>query len=435
MSDGAISQDEIDALLSGVAIDGLNSSGHVGNGPAYHIDVPTLQKLAEDLKPKLEENINKYTGASFKVENPVTELLDRDRVLARLPEVVIAVSADYNEGIKGSHMYLLTSDFALKLFALVNNEEATDVDDMVLSVVSEIIATHISSQILILDQTGKTPGLAYSTPEPVNESKAMVMFPQGDFIFTSYPLTLDGNAYTLWECIGGDASEKISNALAPDTSADDAALLGGLGGMGASMNNMGGFAQDPMMNGGAMAGSGMSAPMGNPMGGAMANPMGGQMNAGMNTAGMGNFMGGQNMGMPQMGMPQMQMPQMGMANMVPQQPMNMMGMGLNVPNVQSLQYPSLQTNMGMSEQGNISLIYDVNMEMSVELGRTKKSIKEILGMGEGTIIELDKLAGEAVDILVNQKLIAKGEVVVIDENFGVRVTEIVSPIERVNELT
>ena len=125
MSDGAISQDEIDALLSGVAVDGLNSSGHVGNGPNYHIDIPTLQQLAEDLKPKLEENVNKYTGASFTVENPVVELSSRDKVLARLPEVVVGINADYNEGIKGSHLYILSTDFSLKLFTLVNNEEAT----------------------------------------------------------------------------------------------------------------------------------------------------------------------------------------------------------------------------------------------------------------------------------------------------------------------
>ncbi len=65
MSDGAISQDEIDALLSGVAIDGLNSSGHVGNGPTYHFDIPTLQSMADALKPKLEENINKTTSVTF----------------------------------------------------------------------------------------------------------------------------------------------------------------------------------------------------------------------------------------------------------------------------------------------------------------------------------------------------------------------------------
>jgi flagellar motor switch protein FliN/FliY len=111
------------------------------------------------------------------------------------------------------------------------------------------------------------------------------------------------------------------------------------------------------------------------------------------------------------------------------------GGGFGQPtNVQSVQFPSLMPQTTPQEQGNIGLIMDVYMEMTVELGRTRKLIKEILGMGEGTIIELDKLAGEPVDILVNHKLIAKGEVVVIDENFGVRVTEIVSPMERMNDL-
>ena len=106
-------------------------------------------------------------------------------------------------------------------------------------------------------------------------------------------------------------------------------------------------------------------------------------------------------------------------------------MGMNIPNVQPVQFPNLTMQQVSGEQGNISLIMDVYMEMSVELGRTRKLIKEILSMGEGTIIELDKLAGEPVDILVNHKPIAKGEVVVIDENFGVRVTEILSPGERI----
>jgi flagellar motor switch protein FliN/FliY len=108
--------------------------------------------------------------------------------------------------------------------------------------------------------------------------------------------------------------------------------------------------------------------------------------------------------------------------------------GMNPPNVQPVQFASLQMQQANTESGNIGLIMDVYMEMTVELGRTRKLIKEILGMGEGTIIELDKLAGEPVDILVNHKLIAKGEVVVIDENFGVRVTEIVSPMERMGDL-
>ena len=110
------------------------------------------------------------------------------------------------------------------------------------------------------------------------------------------------------------------------------------------------------------------------------------------------------------------------------------GMQFGNPNVQSVQFPHLTPHGGPQEAGNIGLIMDVYMEMTVELGRTRKLIKEILNMGEGTIIELDKLAGEPVDILVNHKLIAKGEVVVIDENFGVRVTEIVSPSERMSDM-
>jgi flagellar motor switch protein FliN/FliY len=147
-------------------------------------------------------------------------------------------------------------------------------------------------------------------------------------------------------------------------------------------------------------------------------------------------------GMPQMGQPQQAMPQgnFGMGQGMPgMMGGGMMGGGMPQPgngaNVQSVQFPSLQQQGAVGEQGNIGLLMDVYMEMTVELGRTKKLIREILGMGEGTIIELDKLAGEPVDILVNHKLIAKGEVVVIDENFGVRVTEIVSPMERVSDMT
>ena len=401
MSDGAISQDEIDALLSGVAIDGLNSSGHVGNGPTYHFDIPTLQTMADALKPKLEENINKTTSVTFTCENPVVEQTNRDHVLSKLPEVVIGINADYNAGVKGSHLYLMSPEFALKIFQLVSSEEATEVDDMVLSVVSEFIATHISAEIQEVESKGNASGLGYATPETLNESKAMIMFPQGDFVLSSYPLTYDGNAYTLWECIGGDAAEGLTKALgggAADAAADLTPI--DLGGMNAAAGGaaMGGAQMGGMQMGGAMPNMGMG----------MQQPMGGMPNMGMQMP-----MGGMGMGMPQ---------NMGV------------NMGMNVPNVQQLQYPNLQAGMNAGEQGNISLIMDVFMEMTVELGRTKKTIKDILGMGEGTIIELDKLAGEPVDILVNHKKIAKGEVVVIDENFGVRVTEILSPMERVTDI-
>ena len=105
----------------------------------------------------------------------------------------------------------------------------------------------------------------------------------------------------------------------------------------------------------------------------------------------------------------------------------------NVP-VQSAQFTPLSTAPVQVNDANIGLILDVPLQVNVELGRTKKSIKDILDLTKGSIVELDKLAGEPVDIMVNGKYLAKGEVVVIDENFGVRITEIVSPLERAARL-
>ncbi|MFD0869181.1 Flagellar motor switch protein FliN [Chlamydia abortus] len=111
----------------------------------------------------------------------------------------------------------------------------------------------------------------------------------------------------------------------------------------------------------------------------------------------------------------------------------------NVPvrnvNVQPVQFSSFdQMSSVQSEDSNLNLLLDIPLKVTVELGRTQKAIKDILDLSQGSIIELDKLAGEPVDILVNNKLIAKGEVVVIDENFGVRVTDIVNPMDRIQKL-
>lgn len=104
-------------------------------------------------------------------------------------------------------------------------------------------------------------------------------------------------------------------------------------------------------------------------------------------------------------------------------------------NVQPVQFANLQGgSFGQVDQNNLNLLMDIPLKVTVELGRTQKQIKDILEMSQGSIIELDKLAGEPVDILINNKLIAKGEVVVIDENFGVRVTDILSQWDRIQKL-
>ena len=123
--------------------------------------------------------------------------------------------------------------------------------------------------------------------------------------------------------------------------------------------------------------------------------------------------------------PVYEQPVVNMQQRAPQQPVN----------VQQAQFTSFEnTSLNQSEARNLDMLLDIPLQVTVELGRTKRSVKEILELASGSIIELDKLAGEPVDILVNSRLIAKGEVVVIDENFGVRITDILSKADRLNNL-
>ena len=126
------------------------------------------------------------------------------------------------------------------------------------------------------------------------------------------------------------------------------------------------------------------------------------------------------MGQPMMGKPMMGQPMMGQ----PMMGQPMMGQPVNVQPAQFSAFGG--TTVGSYQPENINLIMDVPLEVTVELGRTSKSISEILDFAPGKIIELNKIAGEPIDVLVNGKYVAKGEVVVIEESFGVRITEIVN---------
>jgi flagellar motor switch protein FliN/FliY len=98
------------------------------------------------------------------------------------------------------------------------------------------------------------------------------------------------------------------------------------------------------------------------------------------------------------------------------------------------EFQQLQQPVTGSGTRNIELLMDVDLPISIELGRTKMSISDILSLGPGSVVELNKLAGEPVDLLVNQKVVARGEVVVVDENFGLRITQLMTPEERLRAL-
>ncbi len=400
MSDGSISQDEIDALLAGVDMGGMGAAPASPSSGMSDSQTSALRSFLEGNIPGLKSNLDSMTGGSVDIGTPTVEVLKRDGFLRKIPEMVVGTVIDFSSILPSDHVFVLAPEFAQKIVSLVNNESNAELDDMSLSVISETISQHVGIELTALEKAG-FKGISNNPAESVHVPKAMVRFPQQDFAVFTYPVTMDGTAFSLWEIVQLKAATDIAQAFgagsdSPPQTVDAMSMMG----MGSSQggNPMGG------MNMGQMGGMGASMGQMGQMG------MGG-MGGGMNMGGMnmGSMGGGMNAG----GMGQV--------------------MGMN-PNVQSVQFPNLQLGNMAMEQGNIGLIMDVYMEMTVELGRTRKVIKEILGMGEGTIIELDKLAGEPVDILVNHKPIAKGEVVVIDENFGVRVTEILSPVERVSDM-
>ena len=96
--------------------------------------------------------------------------------------------------------------------------------------------------------------------------------------------------------------------------------------------------------------------------------------------------------------------------------------------------PPAETHEDEGKDRNLSLILDIPLKVTVELGRTKMVVSELLNLGQGSVVELSKLAGEPMEVLVNDKLVARGEAVVVNEKFGVRLTDIISPTERVEQL-
>jgi len=371
MSDGALSQDEIDALLAGVDSSGGGSAPAAtmtappSGGGGASFDVNSLESVFASTTGALSANLAALTGTKVTLVGPEVSSTSRDGLLALLPGMVTVVNSNFTSGFPGEHCFVFSEESAKAIASLMTKESDIQLDEMAMSVIGEVVSQIAGTQITVLtDKTGNK-SIAAASPTAANIAKAAAALPAGEFAVMTYGLDMgDGLSHQIWEVLGPSPAADISNSLSGGASAQAA---------------------------------GMTMPG----------------NAGMNMGGM-NMSG---MGMGGMGMGGNMSPNVGSAN------------------VQPVQFPNLmQPRLGPHEAGNIGLIMDVSMEMTVELGRTRKLIKEILGMGEGTIIELDKLAGEPVDILVNHKLIAKGEVVVIDENFGVRVTEIVSPMERINDM-
>jgi flagellar motor switch protein FliN len=408
MSDGALSQEEIDSLLAG--LDGGSpqaaapqaGGGRQGSGLSPQ-EAQAFKAILESTLSSQSQNLSMITGLPVTVQSPMVDGVTRDGFLRDVPEEVLSVSVPFAGSLPGDHSFVMSKETAIKIASLANKDESlSDLDDMAISAVQECISTLAGTQITVMSEKTGNRNITAGVAEGAFGPKAMARVPSGDFLRAVYPMQ-----------IGEGQGDKIIELFALSFVRD---VLASAGGGQSQMPQAPAQMSQPMTQG---------MPQQMQMGGQMQAQMGGmqgygaQMGGGYGGGQMGGFGGGQMGGMQGYGA-------QGYGGGYPG--------GMNPPNVQPVQFASLQMQPASPESGNIGLIMDVYMEMTVELGRTRKLIKEILGMGEGTIIELDKLAGEPVDIMVNHKLIAKGEVVVIDENFGVRVTEIVSPMERMSEL-
>lgn len=407
------------------------------------------------------------------ITTPVVTLATWKTLLDSYEKPCVFIQIKYTQGLDGTNILVLKEHDVKVITDLMMGGDGTNTDgelgELHLSAISEAMNQMMGSAATSLSTLLQTV-IDISPPESslfdlteVKDGKEISPFLGGTFVKISFRMQIDDlvdstimQLYpidfakklvetfinTQMSSLDGTAEEQSAQVKdsAPTQNMQGSAAMAdrtdhmtqsGMDGMGQQGSvNMNGVNQMGMNQMGNM---GMNQMGSTPMGMNGMNQMGGMdmSQMGMNQMGMnqmGNMNGMNPMGNTPMGMNGMnQMGNMNGMGMMNQ--MGMMGMpGQNVQNVnvQPAQFQSFSNdNTGMTGQENIGLIKDVPLEVTVELGRTTKSISDILDFSPGTIIELDRIAGEPIDVLVNGKFVAKGEVVVIEESFGVRITEII----------
>ena len=485
--DGMLSQDEINALLQGMDLSDTADSGTdtpdaepessmVENndskqGTGAKPVEPTDEILTDVEKDAIGEVANISMGSSattlyslvnrkVNITTPVVTLATWNTLLDTYEKPCVFIQIKYTQGLDGTNILVLKEHDVKVITDLMMGGDGTNTDgelgELHLSAISEAMNQMMGSAATSLSTLLQTV-IDISPPESslfdlteVKDGKEISPFLGGTFVKIAFRMQIDDLVDSsimqlypidfarklvetfintqmggLGESTKSAAPQPENTTSAPAASAPQSSagqMNAGAGSMpqmnmqqpdSMAMNNMNGM--NPM-NGMGMNGMDMNGM--NQMGMGM-NGMNQMGNMGMMNNQMGMGMNGMNQ-MGSMGMPQMN--GMGMMN----NQMGMMGMPQQNVNVQPAQFQNFSNdNMGAGAQENIGLIKDVPLEVTVELGRTTKSISEILEFSPGTIIELDRIAGEPIDVLVNGKFVAKGEVVVIEESFGVRITEII----------
>ncbi len=411
--DGMLSQDEINALLNGGGDSDSGDDSSAGASSTADIDDSLISEIERDAIGEVA-NISMGSSATtlfslvnqkVNITTPVVSLARWENVLTEYERPCVFIQIKYTVGLDGSNILILKEHDVKVITDLMMGGDGSNTEgefgELHLSAISEAMNQMMGSSATSLStMLGKM--IDISPPEAslvdlteFKEGGDIAAFLSGTFVKIAFRMQIsDLVDSTIMQLYPIEFAKELCSTF-----------------LGAQLG------EEPPAQEPAPA----PAPAA-PQAGMSQMDMS-QMQTGMPQMDMSQMQ----MGMPQMGMPQMQM---GMPQMMPQMQMGMpqMGMPQMQPNmsIQPAQFQNFAGGFNPNQpQENIDLIKDVPLEVTVELGRTAKSISDILDFAPGTIIELDKIAGEPIDVLVNGKFVAKGEVVVIEESFGVRVTEII----------
>ncbi len=395
--DGMLSQEEINALLGNMGTDSGSATPNTSSGsdPLSAQERDAIGEISNICMGTAATTLYSLVNQKVTITTPTVSASTWDELVAEYQKPCVFITISYREGIQGNNILILQEDDVKVITDLMMGGDGTnlvdELSDLHLSAICEAMnqmmgssATSLSS--MLGQKVDISPPVAelVDLMDDIDESKAG-SFAKDDFVKVFFKMEIgdlvDSSIMQLYPIeLARELNAKFMSSQEPEPPS----------------------VKEPEPQPAApttpppMAEPTATPPMGQPM-----------MDASM-------------MGQPMMGQPMMGQP------MMPQG----MPYGYAPPmqdvNVQPVQFQPFNGGVNpITQQENIDLIMDVLLEVTVELGRTSKSIKEILEFTPGTIIELERIAGEPIDVLVNGKLVAKGEVVVIEENFGIRVSDII----------
>lgn len=407
--DGMLSQEEINALLSGIDDDESSEEQEANN-----IEEDFLTDIEKDTVGEIS-NISMGTAATtlsslvnqkVNISIPVVSYSKWDDLVNQYDRPCVFLQIQYREGLDGNNVLILKERDVKIIADLMMGGDGTNIDvelgELHLSAISEAMnqmmgsaSTSLSTMLNMKIDISPPVASLVDLNDNINEADISEFLSKG-FVKNAFKMTIgDLVDSEIMQLFPVDFAKNLCNRFS-----------------GAAAEQTASVSEPPKQESQAPA---ASATQQTPPPIQPAMDMNAQMNAGMQPQ---MNMGANGYGMP-MGYPPNMMGYPGMPYPVPMQP------GPEI-NAQPAQFQAFASDLAaVTQKENINLIMDVPLEVSVELGRTSKSIQDILEFAPGTIIELDRIAGEPIDVLVNGKYVAKGEVVVIEESFGIRVTEII----------